>query len=98
MILIRGDNASGGNSELIASADIRLDVQLFTATVQQPEMETIGHDDVRLMLSTSAGTECKPFRTTVKEAESVLQMLYRFEKPGEPVSSQGPQEVPNKTI
>ena len=25
-------------------------------------------------------------------------MLYRFENPGEPESSQGPQEVPNNTV
>ena len=44
---------------VIASAEISLDVQLFTGTVQSPEMETIANDDLCLMLSTSAGTKCK---------------------------------------
>ena len=54
-------HAPGNESEcsslfrVIASADIRLDAQLF-------------------------------------------EMLYRFENPGEPKSSQGPQEVPNNTV
>ena len=58
-------HAPGNESEcsslfrVIASADIRLDAQLFTGTVQYPEMETIANDDLCLMLSTSAGTECK---------------------------------------
>ena len=44
---------------VIASADISLDVQLFTGTAPYPEMETIANDDLCLMLSTSAGAECK---------------------------------------